>query len=814
VRACVRLGLGIVAAVVALSAIPSRAQDRRVYVGVYLHDVTRFDQKDGVFDVDLELWAKWLGELDPQLVQIANAADVDRQFLGVEDDRGWHSARWRVRGTLRGEFPLHSFPFDRQTIAVELELPEQHGILVPDLASSGMAERFSITDWDYEPEFDPEAGVERFASDLGNLSHEGAPATVRRVAYRVTLSRPIVPVILKLFLPLGIIVLVALLSLFVSPDNVEVRSAMGVTALLSCFAFQFTVSDSLPAVAYLTLADSLFLLGYVLSTGTVVETIAAYVLDRHGRSRAAIWLDRVARVVLPVAALVTVYFGLPENEPARADEPAPMPEMPRHASARDTLRIGTNVLPSITGSPLSFGGSWGLVHDDPDLGDQVVHVERQPGVDNDLVRFLAGGEIEVTWRIRDGMKWSDGQPLRAADVLFALEASPEPHIVESSAPDERTVVLRWDDRLARALEAPWVLPDHALRSVFETPGEGGEPGGYDAVKAHRESEPTPILGPYRVIEHVAGERMVAEANAEFPGAAPNIRRIELVRYADQAAVRAAFEAGEIDISVPNSVTVEDALAVREARPDVVHIRASAVLVFLSPDLAHPLLGQHEVRRALLMAIDRERLAREAYPDDTARVAHVPVPGELPRGAEVVPYDPALARAELARLGVREVTLPLLHVASSQNDVTLGIVVGALEAAGVRLELREVPSTLSAWRDGGHGGLVLHVLRASRDSDPRRYFQVPLVDGKYDSSARHDAYTDEVHRLVERELRALYPERRDQLRSELYVEYSRRLPALPLIFAAERFLVDSALRDWQTDPEVAFGTGMEKWWFAQ
>ena len=89
-----------------------------------------------------------------------------------------------------------------------------------------------------------------------------------------------------------------------------------------------------------------------------------------------------------------------------------------------------------------------------------------------------------------------------------------------------------------------------------------------------------------------------------------------------------------------------------------------------------------------------------------------------------------------------------------------------------------------------------------------------LDGKYDSSARHDAYTDEVHRLVERELRALYPERREQLRTELYVEYSRRLPALPLIFAAERFLVDPALRNWQTDPEVAFGTGMEKWWFAE
>ena len=31
----------------------------RVYVGVYLHDVSSFDQPNGVFDVDVELWAKW-----------------------------------------------------------------------------------------------------------------------------------------------------------------------------------------------------------------------------------------------------------------------------------------------------------------------------------------------------------------------------------------------------------------------------------------------------------------------------------------------------------------------------------------------------------------------------------------------------------------------------------------------------------------------------------------------------------------------------------------------------------------------------------
>src|SRR5688572_6218802 len=56
----------------------------RVYAGVYLHDVTKFEQKDGVFDVDLELWAKWLGDFDPEKLTIANASEVERTLVGQE----------------------------------------------------------------------------------------------------------------------------------------------------------------------------------------------------------------------------------------------------------------------------------------------------------------------------------------------------------------------------------------------------------------------------------------------------------------------------------------------------------------------------------------------------------------------------------------------------------------------------------------------------------------------------------------------------------------------------------------------------------
>jgi hypothetical protein len=107
---------------------------------------------------------------------------------------------------------------------------------------------------------------------------------------------------------------------------------------------------------------------------------------------------------------------------------------------------------------------------------------------------------------------------------------------------------------------------------------------------------------------------------------------------------------------------------------------------------------------------------------------------------------------------------------------------------------------------------MHVLRASRESSPRRYWGVPLVDGNYDPEFRSSAYTDEVHGLVERERRALYPERRDQLRDTLFAKVSQNLPMLPIMFAPERVAHDPALRNWNNDAEDAFASSIEQWYF--
>ncbi len=792
------------AGLLACGAARAATDEHRIYVGVYLHDVTQFDQKNGVFDADVELWAKWLGEFDYSQLQVANGADIEQTFLGHDVDGTWNSARWRVRGTLRGEFPVHRFPFDEQTLAVVLELPDRYGTLVPDVASSGMATSFSLTDWLYEPEFQPAVSEQVFTSDLGALVNEGRATTVNRVAYQVVLGRPIGLVLLKLFLPLGIIVLVALAALFIHPKNVEARSAMGVTALLSCFAFQFTVSDSLPSVAYLTLADTLFLVGYVIGAAAVVITIATYVLMRREWNRAALSLDRIFRLLIPAGGLIAVWIALPPPLPAPAPDIDPMPEFARSPSARDTVRIGTTVLSKALGTPASTAAYWPVLYDDPWEGLQPVFIERAPGVDNDALRFLAGGQIEVTWRIREGMAWSDGRPLTAGDMALVLEAMPNPSVVEVATPDERTMVVRWNDRLAAALDPPWAWPAHVLRPVYDE-------GGYEAVLSFRRTNPLPSLGPYQIVAFEAKSHLEATANPHFPGPPPSIPNMEIVYYNNRGQLTADFEAGKVDLITPNSVTLEQAQDLARRRPDAVHIRSSAIFIYIHPDLGNPHLARREVRQGIAMAIDRKRLARKVY-DSVGDVAHVPVPGEPPEGTRIWEFDEGDAEDLIEDGGAKKAKIKLMHGSSPTDREIAEIVADDLEDAGLRIDLEEVKSTFKTIKAGGHDGLVISVVRGSRSSDPRRWWNLPQVDGVYPEDLRHDAYTDEIHTLVEREKRALYPERREQLRDALFAAYSEALPTIPLIFAAERMLADPALENWDLDSQVMFGRGSERWAF--
>jgi ABC-type transport system substrate-binding protein len=781
---------------------------QRAYVGVYLHDVTRFDQRNGTYDVDADVWLKWYGDLDPAALRVQNSCfDMEMVDLGETQDGDWHSHRYHLRGMLRGEFPLHRFPFDVQQLGIQFELSGVNAELVPDLAGSGLAERFSITGWDYEAQFTPRVQQLVYASDLGSIAGEGRSTKIQRVGFEVTLARPTVTIAVKLFLPLVLLLLIALIALYLSPELVDARAGIGVTVLLACFAFQFTVAGTIPDVSYLTVVDELFILAYGLAAVTLIITVLAYWLDRSGRSAQATKMDRYSRRIIPVFALLATWLMLlstPDSEAQAATAPASLPA--RAESARDVLRIGTLRLRSAAYGLLRGPQDAGLTVVAPN-GRRVGHLaEHAPSVANNQMKFFANGQLEITWTLREDLQWSDGHALTSDDFRFALEFSPDPNLVSIDTPDPRTLVLTYSDALAYALEGFSPLPRHAFADAVLPDG------GLDAVRDARFTQVAPSAGPYRLAEFTEHERAVLLPNEHYVGPPPAIPRVEVRVFADTDALAAAFREGAVDAIEPGALAPLAAKALEQELPDAVIVRASEDLYALVPDDSVPLVSRLAVRRAMVQALNRRELATTVF-GRFGEPAETPSRGVYAPNEDSLPYDVEAARAALEAAGALGETVRLTHSDDPVERRMAQLVTDAFTAAGLVVEDRELPAGDAGLFRRDHGGLLLALIRADEDEvDPRRYWNLPRVRGRFDTRARTFAYDDKTAQTVDRWQRALYVERRAQLQREIDQAVAGRLPVVPLVFGSERLARTPTLRDW--DGGRRFGDTMADWNFTE
>ena len=89
------------------------------------------------------------------------------------------------------------------------------------------------------------------------------------------MTRPVVAMSIKTFVPILLIVVCAALVFFVRPRYVEGRIGLGITALLTLVALQLTAGASLPDVDYLMMLDKMFLLAYLFIILALARVVAS-----------------------------------------------------------------------------------------------------------------------------------------------------------------------------------------------------------------------------------------------------------------------------------------------------------------------------------------------------------------------------------------------------------------------------------------------------------------------------------------------------------------------------------------------------------
>ena len=218
----------------------------------------------------------------------------------------------RHQGQFSTKFKLEKYPFDTQELLVVMEdtiSGTDAQIYVPD-ANGGVTINPDITLPGFKvgkPEMRIVANA--YPTNFGDLTDPGT-TPYSRVIVSIPVTRPIVAMSLKTFVPIGLIVVCSALVFFVRPHYVEGRIGLGITALLTLVALQLTSGASLPDVDYLMMIDKVYLLAYLF----IIIALARVVATSWGgaddtREDAISHADRIWVAVL-LAAYVAANAGV------------------------------------------------------------------------------------------------------------------------------------------------------------------------------------------------------------------------------------------------------------------------------------------------------------------------------------------------------------------------------------------------------------------------------------------------------------------------------------------------------------------------
>ncbi len=287
----------------------------------------------------------------------------------------------------------------------------------------------------------------------------------------------------------------------------------------------------------------------------------------------------------------------------------------------------------------------------------------------------------VTWKLKTGIKWSDGSPFAASDVAFTFkyQCTKESATSTNSYCDGVTSVV--------AKDAATVVVTYAeTNPFFYQWGVGGgnmilqEAQYKNCVGAAAKTCPAdqkPIgTGPYKVDTFKPGDTVTYVINENYRD--PNKPFFKTVTFKGggdaPGAARAAFQTGEVDYAwnLQVDASILKPMATASTFANLVTVYGSSLERILlnrsdptaslgdkrgEPDTKHPYLSDIAVRRALAMASERATIATQFYGDGltgkaSCNILTAPEPMNSKNSAnfDICKFDLAAANAELDKAG--------------------------------------------------------------------------------------------------------------------------------------------------------------------
>ncbi|KES03306.1 hypothetical protein BU52_31415 [Streptomyces toyocaensis] len=306
-------------------------------------------------------------------------------------------------------------------------------------------------------------------------------------------------------------------------------------------------------------------------------------------------------------------------------------------AAAESVVIGVSSEPD-TLSPLLGYGKDGNSKIFDGLLARNADLSLEPALAKALPAVTDGGRT-YTYTLREGVTFSDGEPLTADDVVFTYrtvldDRTNNPARSELDAIKEVSAV--GDDKVVFTLDHPYAA--FAARTVLPVVPEHIA-GKQDPNTGAFNTEPVGT-GPYVLTGWSKGEKLTFKANPDYWGGAPKVKKLTMAIIADDDVRATRLRSGDLD----GAILPPRLAATFQGDEDKVTYRATTYDVrAVTLPTGNPVTGDTAIRRALDLAVDREAMV-EGILDGAGRPAYGPLPVDDPWFAKDVERSQDLAEA--------------------------------------------------------------------------------------------------------------------------------------------------------------------------
>jgi peptide/nickel transport system substrate-binding protein len=341
----------------------------------------------------------------------------------------------------------------------------------------------------------------------------------------------------------------------------------------------------------------------------------------------------------------------------------------------------------------------------------------------------------LTWvfHLRDGVRFHDGRPLEAADVVYTIESLIDGSLVTAKGGNFAAVDrAEAKDRLTVVMHMK--RPDAGLLFNVSDGLFGVVPRG-----SGRDFGLHPVgSGPFKFVSAVQDKEVIVERNQDYWAGLPEVpagmRRIERVRFeVVPDTITSALELKKGSADLASNVVTLDMVHTLESAPNLkVESDAGSMVVYVTFNVTNTALKDKRVRQAVACAMDRQAIV-DAIWRGQARLANTLLPAghwAAATNAELAQYPHDVARAqrllEEAGFPAGKDGVRLRLTIKTSTDETTRLMVAVLQqqlrAAGIALEIRSAEFG-TFYADVTKGAFEMYALRwigSNEDPDIFRY----------------------------------------------------------------------------------------------